>query len=77
MENLKELLSKEIDPHLTEELLKYYGELTHRFSLCQYEPSQLNCAKFVEVVMRILEYLADGTYTSFNKEPRLDALTKR
>ena len=77
MENLVKLLSRTIDSDLIRSLLEYYQELKHKFSLGQYEPSQLNCAKFVEVVMRILEYLADGSYTPLGKDVRLNGLTKR
>lgn len=76
MENIKEILSSKIDPDLVERLLEHYKEFQQKFLLGQYEPSQLNCAKFAEVVMRILEYITKGNYTPFDKNTSLDALAK-
>lgn len=76
MENIKKILSGKIDTDLVEYLLEHYKELKQKFFLGQYEPSQLNCAKFAEVIMRILEYITKGNYTSFGKNISLDALTK-
>lgn len=76
MENIKAILSSGIDIDLVERLTKHYKELKQKFFLGQYEPSQLNCAKFAEVVMRILEYITKGSYTPFGKNISLDALTK-
>lgn len=55
--SIKKILSSKIDPDLVEHLLEHYKELKQKFFLSQYEPSQLNCAKFREVMMRILEYI--------------------
>lgn len=76
MANIKEILSSEIAPDLVERLLLHYKELKQKFFLGQYEPSQLNCAKFAEVIMRILEYITEGNYTPFGKNVSLDDLTK-
>jgi len=75
VENIKKILSTNIDTELVEHLLEYYKELKQKFFLGQYEPSQLKCAKFVEVVMRILEYITKGNYTPFGKKISLDDLT--
>jgi hypothetical protein len=75
VENIKEILSNSIDTNLVEHLLEHYKELKQKFFLGQYEPSQLKCAKFAEVVMRILEYITKGNYTPFSKKISLDALT--
>ncbi|MGQ9848337.1 MAG: hypothetical protein ACUVQP_12675 [Bacteroidales bacterium] len=56
--------------------MKHYKELKQKFFLGQFEPSQLNCAKFAEVVIRILEYITKGNYTAFGKNFSLDALAK-
>jgi hypothetical protein len=76
MEKIKKILSSKIDADLVEYLLEHYKELKQKFFLGQYEPSQLNCAKFAEVVMRILEYIAKESYTPLGKSVSLDALTK-
>lgn len=76
MEKIKKTLSANINADLVEHLLMHYKELKQEFFLSQYEPSQLNCAKFGEVVMRILEYITRGNYTSFDKTVSLDALAK-
>lgn len=76
IENIKEILSSKVDADLVGHLLEHYKELKQKFFLGQYEPSQLNCAKFAEVVIRILEYVIKGSYTPFGKNISLDALTK-
>lgn len=76
MENIKKILSNKIVPELIEHLLRHYKELKQKFFLGQYESSQLNCAKFAEVVMRILEHVTKGNYTPFDKNVSLDVLTK-
>lgn len=75
-EEIAKLLSKRIEEALVLKLFGHYQELKQKFFLSQYEPSQLNCAKFVEVVIRILEYIAKRDYTSFDKSVSLDTLTK-
>ncbi len=75
-QNIKKILSSNIDSDLVERLSKHYKDLKQKFFLGQYEPSQLNCAKFVEVVLRILEYTTKGNYTPFNKNVSLDNLAK-
>jgi hypothetical protein len=76
MEEIKKILSNKIAPDLVQCLLDHYNELKQKFFLGQYEPSQLNCAKFAEVIMRILEYITRGDYTPFGKSISLDGLTK-
>ena len=75
-EKLRKLLEKHLKEELVQKLLDYYQELKEKFFLGQYEPSQLNCGKFAEVVMRILEYISKGNYTSFNRNVSLNALAK-
>lgn len=76
MEKIRKTLSANINADLVEHLLRHYKELKQEFFLSQYEPSQLNCAKFGEVVMRILEYITKGNYTSFDKTVSLDTFAK-
>lgn len=72
MDDIKKILSSKIDPDLAERLLNHYKELKQKFFLGQYELSQLNSAKFVEVVFRILEYITKGNYTPFNKDIQIN-----
>jgi len=76
MDNIKKILSYKINTQLVEYLLEYYKELKQKFFLGQYESSQLNCAKFAEVVIRIVEYITQGSFTPFDKTVSLDTLTK-
>ena len=76
MEYINKILSSKIDSELVERLLKHYKELKQKFFLGQYEPSQLGCGKFAEVVMRILEYITKNSYTPFGKKISLEELTK-
>jgi len=76
VENIKKILSTNIDTDLVKHLLEHYKELKQQFFLGKYEPSQLNCAKFAEVVMRILEYITKKSYTPFDKGLSLDELAK-
>lgn len=74
MDNIKEILSSKIAPELVERLLEHYKELKRKFFLEQYEASQLNSAKFVEVVFRILEYITRRSYTPFDRDIRINDL---
>ncbi|MHA1250928.1 MAG: hypothetical protein ACTSRP_13125 [Candidatus Helarchaeota archaeon] len=76
MEKINKILSTIIDAKLVKHLLEHYNELKQQFFLDQYEQSQLNCAKFVEVVMRILEYITKRNYTPFNKDVSLKNLAR-
>ena len=76
MENIKGILSSRISADLVDPLLEHYKELKQKFFLGQYEPSQLNCAKLAEVVVRILEYITKASYTPFGENVSLDVLTK-
>jgi hypothetical protein len=76
VENIKKILCTSIDTDLVEHLLGHYKELKQKFFLGQYEPSQLNCAKFAEVIIRILEYITKGNYSPFGENVSLDALAK-
>ena len=71
---IKQTLSSEIAPELVERLLEHYKELKQKFFLGQYEPSQLNSAKFVEVAFRILEYITKGNFTPFDKDIQINNL---
>jgi hypothetical protein len=75
-DDIKKILSTKIDLRLIEALIRHYIELKQKFFLGQYEPSQLNCAKFAEVVIRIIEYITKGNYTPLGKNVSLDALAK-
>jgi len=75
-ENIEKILSSSIDATLVGHLLEHYQELKQKFFLGQCEPSELNCGKFIEVAIRILEYITKGSYTPFGGDISLDALAK-
>jgi len=74
---IREILSSQIDPGLVDNLIRLYRELKQKFFLSQYESCELKCAKFAEVVMRILEYIVKKNYTPFGKNVSLDNLTRQ
>jgi len=74
MDEIKDILSNTIESDLVEALLKHYRELKQKFFLGQYELSQLNSAKFVEVAFRILEYITKNNYTPFNRDININKL---
>jgi len=74
MKDIEKKLSNKIDSLLVKHLLEHYKEIKQNFFLEQYEASQLNSAKFVEVVFRVLEYIAKGNYTPLNKDIQINAL---
>jgi len=73
---IRKILSNDIKTELVDLLLEHYRELKHKYSLGQYEPSQLNCAKFMEVVIRILEFITKGSYTLFDRAVSIDSLAR-
>lgn len=77
--NIEKLFSTstKIDSILVKYLIDHYQELKQKFFLGQYESSELNCAKFAEVVMRILEYITQRNYTPFEKDVSLNDLAKK
>ena len=62
MKEIELILCSKIDSALVKRLLEYYIEIKQNFFLGRYEPSQLNSAKFAEIVFRILEYITKGNY---------------
>ncbi len=76
IKELEKNLSQYIEKDLAERLIDRYSKLKQKYFLSQYESSQLNCAKFAEIVVRILEYITKGNYTPFSKDVVLDNLAK-
>ena len=74
MKDIELILCSNIDPALVKRLLEHYVEIKQKFFLGRYEPSQLNSAKFAEVVFRILEYITKGNYTPWNKNVQINVL---
>ena len=74
MKDIELILSSKINPALIKRLLEHYIEIKQNFFLGRYEPSQLNSAKFAEVVFRILEYITRGNYTPLDKDIQINAL---
>lgn len=63
LQQLKGDLSQSIPCELVEKLLDSYREIKENFYLGKHEPSELNGAKFCEVIARILEHEARGMFT--------------
>jgi len=74
---VKKNLIKKIDVKLVDNLLKFYLQLKQWSSLGQHEQSQLSAGKFVEIVIRILQYITEGNYTPLNKTVSLDSLSRK
>lgn len=72
--DIEKILSSKIEPNLVKLLLVHYKKLKQHFFLEQYEQSQLNSAKFVEVTFRILEDITKGNYTPLDKNIKINAL---
>ncbi len=68
-------LASNIDPILVEKLLHHYKILKDEFFLGHFEKCQLQSGKFVEIIIRILEFLITGNYTPFNRTINLDRIT--
>src|SRR2546422_11519492 len=56
-------MSQNIPHEHVEKQLGSYREIKENFYLGKHEPSELNGAKFCEVIARILEHEARGTFT--------------
>ena len=62
---------------LVEELLNEFGLLRRRFLLRDWGPSELNGGRFAEAVLRVLEWMMDGSYTALGKQlDRLDIIKR-
>lgn len=62
---LRNDLSKSLPNELVNKLLDIYVEIEENLFVGKHEPAELNAAKFCEVIYRILEFEATGSYTSF------------
>jgi hypothetical protein len=61
-------LASRIPEQLVNELLEAHQKVKHNFLLERHEPAELNAGKFCEVVLRILQQEAYGSYTPMDKE---------
>lgn len=73
--NIVSELKKQIPGRLVDELFERHKLIKEKFvsgyfDPQNFDPSELNAGKFVEVVLRILQHLTSGTYTPLNR--RLD-----
>lgn len=60
---IKQQLSNKIDRPLVDALLQAYSELKNQYYLGKHKPSELEGGHFAEVVIRILQHIAEGKYT--------------
>lgn len=62
-----------IDAPLVDQLLRAHSELKNNFFLGKHKPSELEGGHFVEVVIRILQFITTGKYTPLGQTlPRFD-----
>lgn len=63
---------------LADELLDEFDEISKRFSLGDYRPTELSGGRFGESAFRICQYACTGSYTPLNKKlPRIDKLVSQ
>ncbi len=77
LNSIKKQLSNSIEPILVEHLLESYAELKQNYYLSKHKPSELDSGHFVEIVIRIIQYITnpDHSFTplgtrlnNFNRE---------
>lgn len=71
-DKLERILSNNFDSVLAKNLIDFYKKLKETQFLGKFEECQINCGKFVEIMIRILEFLNGGQYTALNKLVKLD-----
>lgn len=72
VEGIKKQLSSSIDHILVERLLECYIELKQNYYLGKYKPSELDAGHFVEIVIRILQYITNPSHGFTPLGKRLD-----
>ena len=72
MNEIKESLSEEIKIELVERLLKRYTKLKRNYDLRKYEECLESVGKFIEIMLRVLEFITKNQYTSFDKKVSLN-----
>ncbi len=61
-------LSTKLPQEIISALLDEYQHIKQQFFLRKFQPAELNAARFSECVLRLIEFLDTGTYTSFGKQ---------
>jgi hypothetical protein len=65
---VKQDLKQKLPAEVVDALFECYQHLVINYSHGRHEPSELNGGKFVEAAIRIIEFLAGGTYTSLDTD---------
>lgn len=65
---VKQDLSGKLPVELADALLSCYESLMTNYWLSRHEPSELNCGKFVEVCVRIIQHESQNSYTPMHEE---------
>ena len=64
-DTFKNILTGQLPEEIVKNLLEEYQNIKQQFFLHKYQPSELNGGRFSECILRILEYLNNGSYTPF------------
>ena len=65
---IEQALSEKLPQDVVTSLLNEYQHIKQQFFLKKFQPSELNAARFVECVLRIIEFLDTGSYTPLGKQ---------
>ncbi len=77
MENIAKALSKQVDPLLLKKQVEIYKKIKESFWLGKDEECVEKIGKFVEITIRVLEYITTGNFTSLDEELRISETLKK
>ncbi len=77
MEDIAKILSKGINPLLLKKQLEIYKKIKESFWLGKDEECMEKVGKFVEITIRILEYITSGSYTPFENDLKVSETLKK
>lgn len=77
MEDIVKILSKDINPSLLKKQLEIYKKIKENFWLGKDEECMEKFGKFVEITIRILEYMTSGAFTPLETELKVSETLKK
>ena len=69
-------LQANLPNELVEKLLNEYSHIKQQFLLKKWRPTELECGRFCECVLRIIEYCDRGHYTPFGVQAKSEQIIK-